>query len=155
MAAPDGSRSDHLTHFERLKAEPEAHHIFLALRILEAEFADKPRLGHSRRPREDAVRLGQEARMAFPPTTIRSFTPPGARPGKLENRFFGFFGPHGPLPIHLTDYARERKINEKDDTFIAFADMLTHRIMSLMYRAYVTGHPAVDLDRGAGTDCPH
>ncbi len=152
MAAPDGSGSDHLTHFERLTSEPQAHHIFLALRILEAEFADKPRLGDSRRPREDAVRLGQEARMAFPPTTIRSFTPPGARPGRLENRFFGFFGPHGPLPIHLTDYARERKINEKDDTFIAFADMLTHRIMSLLYRAYVTGHPAVDLDRGAGTD---
>ncbi|MEM6304071.1 MAG: type VI secretion system baseplate subunit TssG [Pseudomonadota bacterium] len=151
MAAPDGPATDPLTHFERLKAEPQAHHIFLALRILEAEYADRPRLGESRRPREDAVRLGQEARMAFPPTTIRAFTPPGARPGKLVNRFFGFFGPHGPLPIHMTDYARERQINAKDDTFVAFADMLTHRIMSLMYRAWVTGHPAVDFDRGAGT----
>lgn len=152
MAAPDGTRTDHLTHFERLKAEPQAHHIFLALRILEAEYADRPRLGESRRPREDAVRLGQEARMAFPPSTIRAFTPPGAKPGKLVNRFFGFFGPHGPLPIHMTEHARERQINEKDGTFVAFADMLTHRIMSLMYRAWVTGHPAVDFDRGAGTD---
>ena len=152
MAAKDGPASAALTHFERLKAEPQAHHIFLALRILEAEYADKPRLGQSRRPREDAVRLGQEARMAFPPSTIRAFTPPGAKPGKLVNRFFGFFGAHGPLPIHLTDYARERQINERDGTFVAFADMLTHRIMSLMYRAWVTGHPAVDFDRGAGTD---
>ena len=145
------SRSDNKTHLERLKDDPEGHHIFLALRILEAEFSDKPRLGQSRRPHEDAVRLGQEARMAFPPSTIESFTPPGTNPGSLINRFFGFFGPHGPLPIHLTDYARERQINHHDDTFVAFADMLTHRIMSLMYRAWVTGQPAVDFDRGADT----
>ena len=151
MAAPDGSRPDHLTHFERLSEDPQRHHIFLALRILEAHHAAQPRLGQSRRPREDKVRLGQEARMAFPPTTIRAFTPPGAGPGRLTNRFFGFFGPHGPMPVHLTEYARERQINNRDDTFVAFADMLTHRIMSLMYRAWVTGHPAVDFDRGLET----
>ncbi|MGB3246758.1 MAG: type VI secretion system baseplate subunit TssG [Sulfitobacter sp.] len=151
MAAPDGKSPDHLTHIARLIKDPQSHHIFLALRILEAEYSDRPRMGQSRRPREDAVRLGQEARMAFPPSTIRAFTPPGAKPGSLINRFFGFFGPHGPLPIHLTDYARERQINERDGTFVAFANMLTHRIMSLMYRAWVTGHPAVDFDRGLDT----
>jgi type VI secretion system protein ImpH len=140
-----------MTHLERLKDDPEAHHIFLALRILEAEYATNPRLGQSRRPREDAVRLGQEPRMAFPPSTISDFTPPGAKPGSLINRFFGFFGPHGPLPIHLTDYARERQINNRDGTFVGFANMLTHRIMSLMYRAWVTGQPAADFDRGADT----
>ena len=151
MAAPNGKRPDHLTHFQRLIDDPQSHHIFLALRILEAENSDKPRLGQSRRPREDRVRLGQEARMAFPPTTIRAFTPPGAKPGSLINRFFGFFGPHGPLPIHMTEHARERQINERDGTFVAFANMLTHRMMSLMYRAWVTGHPAVDFDRGLDT----
>ena len=140
-----------VTHIERLKDDPEGHHIFLALRILEAEFADKPRLGQSRRPGEDPVRLGQEARMAFPPSTIRSFIPPGAKPGSLINRFFGFFGPHGPLPIHMTEHARERQINNRDSTFVAFANMLTHRAMSLLYRAWVTGQPAVDFDRGADT----
>ncbi len=152
MAAPDGSRSDHLTHFERLCETPENHHIFLALRIIEAQYAEQPRLGQSRRPREDAVRLGQEARMAFPPNTIRAFTPPGKGPGSLINRFFGFFGPHGPLPIHLTEYARERQINNRDSSFVGFANMLTHRIMSLLYRAWVTGQPAVDFDRGADAD---
>ena len=139
------------SHLQQLQDDPQGHHIFLALRILEAEHSDKPRLGQSRRPHEDAVRLGQEARMAFPPSTIKSFTPQGAKPGSLINRFFGFFGPHGPLPIHLTDYARERQINHRDDTFVAFANMLTHRIMSLMYRAWVTGQPAADFDRGADT----
>lgn len=148
MAAGDGPGQGDLTHFERLKADPQSHHIFLALRIIEAQFSDAPRMGKSRRPREDAVRLAQEARMAFPPTTIRAFTPPGARPGELINRFFGFFGPHGPLPSHLTEYARERQINNRDPSFVAFANMLTHRMMSLLYRAWVTGQPAVDFDRG-------
>jgi len=140
-----------LTHFKRLSESPESHHIFLALRIIEAQYPDAPRLGHSRRPSEDAVRLGQEPRMAFSPTTIQKFTPPGARKGSLINRFFGFFGPHGPLPVHLTEYARERQINHRDSSFIGFANMLTHRIMGLLYRAWVTGQPAVDYDRGAGT----
>tara|TARA_R110002049_G_scaffold10127_3_gene50394 strand:- start:102463 stop:103488 length:1026 start_codon:yes stop_codon:yes gene_type:complete len=151
MATGDRSRSDHLTHFQRLCDTPESHHIFLALRIIEAQYPDRPALGASRRPREDAVRLGQEARMAFPPNTIRAFTPPGKGPGSLINRFFGFFGPHGPLPIHLTEYARERQINNRDGSFVAFANMLTHRFMSLLYRAWVTGQPAVDFDRGAKT----
>ena len=148
MATGEGVGSDHLTHFRRLRDRPGDHHIFLALRIIEAQFADRPRLGESRRPREDAMRLGQEARMSFPPTTIASVAAPGAKPGRLVNRFFGFFGPHGPLPSHLTEYARDRQINHRDPVFVAFADMLTHRMMSLLYRAWVTGQPAADFDRG-------
>jgi type VI secretion system protein ImpH len=149
MATGDRAGADHLTHFQRLTVSPESHHIFLALRIIEAQFDDAPQMGESRRPREDAVRLAQEARMAFPPGTIRSFTPPtNDAPGELINRFFGFFGPNGPLPSHLTEYARERQINNRDPSFVAFANMLTHRMMGLLYRAWVTGQPAVDLDRG-------
>lgn len=152
MATGDRAGADYLTHFQRLVDNPEGHHIFLALRIIEAQYADAPRMGKSRRPREDAVRLAQEARMAFPPGTIRAFkAPKGSEPGELINRFFGFFGPHGPLPSHLTEYARERQINNRDPSFVAFANMLTHRLMGLLYRAWVTGQPAVDLDRGAGS----
>lgn len=152
MATGEGPGTDPLAHFERLVEDPTAHHIFLALRILEAQFDEAPRLGQSRRPQEDKVRLGQAASMAFERTTIAAFEPPaGDVPGQLTNRFFGFFGPHGPLPSHLTEYARDRKVAHRDPSFVAFADMLTHRMMSLLYRAWVTGQPAVDLDRGAGS----
>jgi len=150
MATGDRPGTDYLKHYQRLLDDPGGHHIFLALRIIEAQYSESPQLGRSRRPREDAVRLGQEARMAFPPNTIRSFKAPDSTgPGELINRFFGFFGPQGPLPSHLTEYARERQINNRDPSFVAFANMLTHRLMSLLYRAWVTGQPAVDLDRGA------
>jgi len=151
MAADEGVGPDAVTHFQRLAASPEHHHIFFALRVIEAHYRDAPPLGASRRPREDKVRLSQEPELGFPPTTISSFQPAGARPGTLVNRFFGFFGPHGPLPLHLTEYARDRQLGHRDRTISAFLNMFTHRFMSLLYRAWVTGQPTVDADRGADT----
>ena len=65
MAPGHGSGADHLTHLERLKEAPEQHHIFHAFRVLEGAFPDAPRIGNSRRPREDKVRLGQEAELSY------------------------------------------------------------------------------------------
>ncbi len=150
MATEDGAGAHHLT-LQRLESAPASYHIFLALRLIEARHPDRPRLGRSRRPREDAVRLGQVAEMGFPSATIHDYVPGGAGgPARLINRFFGFFGPNGPLPTHLTEYARERARIARDPTLVAFADMLTHRMMSLLYRAWTTGQPAADYDRGRG-----
>ncbi len=149
MATGKGSGPDHLSLFEALTEKPEEHHVFQALRILEAHFADAPRLGESRRARQDQVRLGQVPELAFPPSTISAFKPgEKGSPAQLTNRFFGYFGPHGPLPLHLTEYVRDRLRNHRDPTFVAFADMLTHRFMSLLYRAWSAGQPAPNFDRG-------
>ncbi len=148
MAPSNRPRPHDLTLHDRLVERPLEHHLFQALRIIEAHHSDAPRLGESRRPREDRVRLGQEAELAFPPSTIASYRPgAGERPGKLVNRFFGFFGPQGPLPLHMTEYARNRLRNNRDGTLVAFADMLTHRFLSLLYRAWREGQPAANYDR--------
>lgn len=140
---------DTLEHFVKLTEEPEKHHVFQAMRIIDAAYPDAPRLGESRRPRQDKIRLGQEAELAFPPSTIAEFEAgKDGKPGRLINRFFGLFGPQGPLPLHLTEYARIRRRNHRDGTFIGFANMLTHRMMSLLYRAWRTGQPAASYDRG-------
>lgn len=149
MATRGGTGADHLTHLERLTKNPEKHHIFHAFRVLEAAYPDSPRIGEARRPREDKVRFGQEAELSFPPSTIASFTPPKEdEPGQLTNRFFGLFGPQGPLPLHLTEFARARLRHHRDNTFIAFANMVTHRVMTLFYKAWRTGQPAPSFDRG-------
>lgn len=164
MAGEDGTGADHLTdplpettlvpvknperHFDALVANPQAHHVFHALRIIEAHFADSPRLGDSTHLRQDKVRLGQEAEMAFPPSTIAAFTPPTkTKPAKLINRFFGLFGTNGPLPLHLTEYARDRMRNHRDHTMVDFANMFTHRMLSLLYRAWSSAEPAPSFDR--------
>ncbi|RUS59685.1 type VI secretion system baseplate subunit TssG [Pseudorhodobacter sp. E13] len=148
METGDGAGQDHLTHYAQLLAEPEKYHIFRALRILEAQFPDLPRLGESTRPRQEPFRLEQEAELAFPPSTIAKMVPPAqGKPGRLINRFFGLFGPHGPLPLHLTEFARDRQRNHRDPTFLAFGNMLTHRLFGLFYRAYAVAHPAPSFDR--------
>lgn len=148
MASAKGSGPNDLSLFDRLVEGPEEHHVFQALRVLEAHYSDAPRLGESRRPRQDPLRLGQEAELAFPPSSIADFTPATKDgPARLTNRFFGLFGPQGPLPLHLTEYARDRKRNHRDPTMVGFADMLTHRMMSLLYRAWAEGAPAVSFDR--------
>ena len=134
--------------FDALVAAPDQHHLFQALRVIEAHYSDAPRLGESRRPREDRVRLGQEAELAFPTSTIAAYTKgKDGKPDKLTNRFFGLFGPHGPLPLHITEYTRDRRRNHRDGTLQAFGDMLTHRMMCLFYRAWATGQPAPNYDR--------
>jgi type VI secretion system protein ImpH len=61
--------------------------------------------------------------------------------------FFGLFGPNGPLPLHLTEYARARMRNEGDPTFARFADIFHHRFLSLFFRAWANAEPTVSLDR--------
>lgn len=152
MASGNRPGQDDLSHYAKLGEAPGAIHVFLAMRIVEAAFVEAPRLGEAFRPSEDRVRLGQEPSLSFPPTTLADFRPPDDdQPGALTNRFFGFFGPNGPLPLHLTEYARGRLTHEKDSTFVAFADMLTHRLATLLYRAWRTGQPAPSFDRGEGS----
>lgn len=143
-----GSDLTDLTRLDALRDDPQSHHIFQALRLIEAAHADRPRLGRSMRPAEDPVRVTQEAELAFPPATISGFRAAednGAH--QLSQRFFGLFGPNGALPLHLTEYARDRLRNHNDPTFVAFADMFHHRMVSLLYRAWASGQPAASFDR--------
>jgi type VI secretion system protein ImpH len=60
---------------------------------------------------------------------------------------FGLFGPNGPLPVHMTEYARERIYHHQDSSLSAFADLFHHRLALLFYRAWADAQPAVSLDR--------
>ena len=149
MATGNRSGNDPVTHLERLEETPEKFHFFHAFRVIEAAFPDSARIGEARRPREDEVRFGQEADLRFPPSAIATYEPPkGKKPGRMINRFFGLFGPNGPLPLHLTEYANHRIRHHRDPTLVAFADMLTHRMTTLFYRAWRSGEPAPSFDRG-------
>ncbi len=55
--------------------------------------------------------------------------------------------PNGPLPLHLTAYARERSRLAGDPTFSRFLDIFHHRFLALFYRAWAQAQPHVQLDR--------
>lgn len=92
---------------QRLAATPHAFDFNQVMRRLEALNRDRRRFGHSRRPAEDPIRLGQEPSVEFAPAMLAGWEEgQQGRPPRLLVHFFGLFGPDGPLPLHLTEYAR-------------------------------------------------
>ena len=148
MAGQNRAAPDPVALARELQREPYAFEFFAALRLLECAHPERPRIGNSLRPAEDPVRLGQEPSLAFAPSTLASFEP-GTQGGawRLAVLFLGLFGPNGPLPLHLTEYARDRLRNSADPTFARFADIFHHRMLSLFYRAWASAQPAVNFDR--------
>jgi type VI secretion system protein ImpH len=148
VAAEDGRAAARVALFAALAAAPWSFDLFQALRRLDGVSAHLPRLGMGVRPAEEPVRLSQEASMAFAPSTVSAFEEQGGGlPPRLEQRAFGLLGPNGPLPLHLTEYARERLLHHGDRTLVRFLDLLEHRLAVLFYRAWAEAQPTVQLDR--------
>jgi len=148
MGTQTGTGAHTLKFLRELEESPYRHDFFMALRRLESMYPDMPRFGQGARPIDEPVRLGQEPSMAFAPSALASFRAGGKdRPHKLSGFFFGLFGPNGPLPLHLTEYARDRERNEKDPTLRGFADIFHHRLLLLFYRAWANAQPTASMDR--------
>jgi len=133
---------------ERLSAEPWSFGFFNAVRLLEASHPDRPRAGRARRLREDFVRFGQLPSLAFAPSTLASYGREGHLPvPRLRVNFLGLLGPDGPMPIHFSEYVRQRQYNERDETLMQFLDVFHHRMIALHYRAWAEARPTVSRDR--------
>ena len=97
---------------------------------------------------DEPIRLGQDPDLAFAPAPLMGFeTGRDGRPPRLQVRLFGLLGPNGPLPIHLTEYARERLRHAGDPTLSRFLDLFNHRFLTLFYRAWAQAQPHVNRDR--------
>ncbi|MCB9917404.1 MAG: type VI secretion system baseplate subunit TssG [Planctomycetes bacterium] len=117
------------------------------MRRIECANLDKPRIGEGLRASEEPVHLGQEPSLDFAPSSLARFEIRSSGPPRLIVRFLGLFGPHGALPLHLTEFARDRERNHDDPTFRAFADLFHHRMLSLFYAAWARSQPTVSFDR--------
>jgi type VI secretion system protein ImpH len=68
----------------------------------------------------------------------------------------GMLGPNGPLPIHMTEWVRERSQAKRDDTMADFLDLFHHRYLVHLYRAWAQAQAAAGLDRpGEETFTPY
>jgi type VI secretion system protein ImpH len=128
--------------------QPWAYDYFAVLRRLEAAAATTPRWGRALLPGAEPVRVGQEPSLSFAPAAFSRFEPAAAHsPPRLRQHFFAYIGPNGPLPVHLSDFIRERSLNHGDPTWLAFLDSFLHRFSLHFYRAWAQARPAVALDR--------
>ncbi|WP_408437515.1 type VI secretion system baseplate subunit TssG [Paraburkholderia caffeinilytica] len=139
-----------LQHFWQQVADaPHAYDLYTLLRWLDARAGMPVRMGRATHPGDEPLRIGQQPSLAFAPATLAtaSVAHEGAPP-RVTIFSFGLFGPNGPLPLHLTDYARDRARNHDDPALTAFADLFHHRLILLFYRAWADAQPTVSLDRG-------
>jgi type VI secretion system protein ImpH len=132
----------------RARRAPHAQDFYALARALENADPSLPRLGSALRPADEPVRFGQDIGLRFAPAAISSVgDSPGGRALRVGIEFMGLFGPNGPMPLHLTEYAFERRLQEADPTFADFADIFHHRMISLLYRAWAQAQAAIGLDR--------
>ncbi len=160
MTAPDprdhreaprsAAAADVATMLQEVAAEPYRYDLWHLLRWLDAKHPDVPPLGRAPIPDLEPIRIGQEPSPAFAPAQVHALHPDddGGRP-RLTILGFGLFGPNGPLPSHLTEYARERLRTRGDRTLVRFVDMFHHRFTLLFYRAWADSQGTVSLDRPA------
>lgn len=157
MAGANGPTTDTLT--AKLTERPFAFDFYAAARLLQSSFRGQPRIGYSRSPSQDPVRFAQNPALDFAPATLASSEDPlvsrteemrrkdPSRPPVLFSRHFGLFGSNGPLPLCLTEYARERMLHHGDVTFAAFCNVFHHRLLSFFFRSWADAQKTVDLDR--------
>lgn len=145
MAGKSGSATDAIERLAALEREPYRYSLFAALRVLEAGAAEQPRLGESQRPAQESVRVSQQPALRFAPADVIAYA--RGQPGQLVCESFGLFGPNGPLPLHLTEYADERERQHQDPTFAAFVNTFQHRLACLFYRAWADAQPCIQHDR--------
>ncbi len=147
MAEPAGKPIDPLIAMHELETRFASFEFYAALRRVECAHPNLPRLGKSARAVDEPVRLGQVPSLSFSPTMFSSAQRLGAGRLWLGGVFFGLFGPNGPLPLHLTEYAYDRSHNFRDHTLARFADIFHHRLHCLFYRGWADAQPTVHHDR--------
>ncbi|WP_460475342.1 type VI secretion system baseplate subunit TssG [Bordetella tumulicola] len=137
-----------ITFWRELAQDPYSHDLFHVLRWIDARAGARAPLGRDTVARNEPVRLRQEPSMAFAPSTLSSVDlARDGRPPEVSIYSFGLFGPNGPLPLHLTEYVRERIHHYGDRTLSGFADVFHHRLILLFYRAWADAQSTVSLDR--------
>lgn len=138
MAGTNGQPTNAVV--EAISREPQKFEFFWAMRLLQSQFPHLPRIGHGKLLQQDPMRFGQKPSLAFEATSLHSLEP-GDVP-KLYLTSFGLFGPNGPMPACMTEYALL-----PGSGLAPFADVFHHRLISLFYRAWESAQKSTDLDR--------
>jgi type VI secretion system protein ImpH len=138
----------HARLLDMLARAPHEFDFFQIMRRLEHIALDQPRFATAQHPVDESIRLGQEPSMAFAPSSLAALRPSRTGgPPRLSVNFFGLLGPNGPMPLHFTEYARDRLRNFEDPTMNRFLDLFHHRFLLMFYRAWANGQPTANRDR--------
>jgi len=133
----------------QLREEPFHFEFFQAMRLVERILPERKPVGRFTNPRDEVVRLGAHASLAFPASQIQSleWVEEGSATPKLRVNFMGLIGPQGILPHWYTTLILER-LRGRDSTLAEFLDIFHHRLISFFYQAWEKYRFAIAYERG-------
>jgi len=148
VASKNRSETAAVKFLTQVSEKPYSYGFYQTVRRINCFYQDQPITGHAYRPTQDPVRFSQEPYTSFATSMFSKLESDGSDEyPRLTQRFFGLFGPNGPLPLHLTEYARDRERHKHDASFSRFADIFHHRAVSVFYGAWAQAQPTVQFDR--------
>ena len=139
MGATMGRETDAVAFFAALAKAPYRHDFYQTLRRLECLYGTS-RVGKALRPVDEPVRLGQDPDLSFAPAPLASFEIGRRHAAAAPGAPVRLFGPNGPLPIHLTEYARERLRQARSDAE-PLSRPVSPPVLALFYRAWAKAQP--------------
>ncbi|WP_198286575.1 type VI secretion system baseplate subunit TssG [Pseudomonas chlororaphis] len=118
---------------------------FELLRRIERAQPDAPRLGVVKDRSHERLSITQPADLAFASREVVTVeqAPPQVM---IKARHFGLFAPYGPLPIHVTEHARNEAIARRNQAFEQFVSIMSQRFAVLHYRAWAQLNSMVGHD---------
>jgi len=137
---------------DRLRQAPYRFSFFQAVRLLETARPDAVAIGTGGPARDEALRLRPHAGFGFPPSdlvSVREVAGKGAaRRTELTTAFLGLYGSDSPLPAYFTEAILwDDESGRRRD----FLDIFHHRLLSLLYRAWLKPRYPIQF-RGGGED---
>lgn len=121
----------------RLEAELTRINFYRFCQLLEKQHPERPPLGSSSRPQDDAVRFTPWPGMGFPASELKSveYSEDDATAApKIRTTFMGMYGVDSPLPTSYLDDITQRR--EGHEALQGFLDIFSHRILTQFYRIW-------------------
>lgn len=121
---------------------------FALLREMERRASDAPRFGTLNDAAATRLRIRQTADLAFASREVVAVKQQQSR-YDISVRHFGLLAPYGPLPISVTEHARNEQLSHNSAAFSDFMALLTQRHALLWYRAWGQLQPMASHDHPA------
>jgi type VI secretion system protein ImpH len=108
--------------------------------MLEQAHPDTVPVGDSGPAAQEVVRLRATSSLAFPTSDVSAVQHRGDGEGppffEVETPIFGLYGPTSPLPSFYSEDILKLELLGEDDPVRLFLDVLNHRLLALLYRAW-------------------
>jgi type VI secretion system protein ImpH len=135
--ASEGGEAGHPL-IRTLEEDPASFTFFQAIRLLEQAHPETAPVGDSGPASREVVRLRPTSSLAFPTSDLSAVTRRrrGEPPFEIETPIFGLYGPSSPLPAFYSEDILKRELLGESDPARVFLDVLNHRLLALLFRAW-------------------